>query len=259
MLCSYFGLLHQVFCDALLVKEVADDDDFFTMGGTSISAALASFKLQIDMRLIYMFPTPVKLLNRLIEDKELHENLIGPDPIPRKRLKAHVNVLDSSDLVTGNVESDILLPGPSPSLVGTRIRDLSAGHNVQLANNFFEGSNNTSGMCSELEVQDSSLFLDSYHTSSGDHGPWSSNCNIHKMCSFSRCNKIMHEIDSYIMDKSWLIIRTPRSIKGSLQELWKIPLKSCVDASPLIVVVDGKWYLFIGSHSHMFLCIEALR
>lgn len=254
-------MLHQVFCDALLVKEVADDDDFFTMGGTSISAALASYKLQIDMRLIYMFPTPIKLLNRLIEDKELHENLINSDPLPRKRLKAHVNVLSSSDIVTGNVESDFLLPGPSPSLVGIRVDDLSVEHNVQLANNFFEGSNNASAMCSELEVQDSSLFPDSYCAASGDHGPWSSKYNIHKMCSFSRCNKIMHEFDSYMdcMDKSWLTIRTPRSIKGSLQELWKIPLKSCVDASPLIVIADGKWYLFIGSHSHMFLCIEALR
>ncbi|KAG6486945.1 hypothetical protein ZIOFF_055526 [Zingiber officinale] len=253
--------IKDVFCDALLVKEVADDDDFFTMGGTSISAALASYKLQIDMRLIYMFPTPVKLLNRLIEDKELHENLISPDPIPRKRLKAHANVLDSSDFITGNAESDFLLPEPSPSLVGTRVHDLSAEHNVQLVYNYFEGSNNASGMCSELVVQDPSLFPDSHHAASGDHGPWNSNCNIHKMCSFSRCNKIMHEVDSYMvcMDKSWLTIRTPRSIKGSLQELWKIPLKSCVDASPLIVIADGKWYLFIGSHSHMFLCIEPLR
>ncbi|XP_042427531.1 putative acyl-activating enzyme 19 [Zingiber officinale] len=252
--------IKDVFCDALLVKEVADDDDFFTMGGTSISAALASYKLQIDMRLIYMFPTPVKLLNRLIEDKELHENLISPDPIPRKRLKAHANVLDSSDFITGNAESDFLLPEPSPSLVGTRVHDLSAEHNVQLVYNYFEGSNNASGMCSELVVQDPSLFPDSHHAASGDHGPWNSNCNIHKMCSFSRCNKIMHEVDSYMvcMDKSWLTIRTPRSIKGSLQELWKIPLKSCVDASPLIVIADGKWYLFIGSHSHMFLCIEPL-
>uniref|UniRef100_A0A453QE99 Uncharacterized protein n=1 Tax=Aegilops tauschii subsp. strangulata TaxID=200361 RepID=A0A453QE99_AEGTS len=44
--------------------------------------------------------------------------------------------------------------------------------------------------------------------------------------------------------------------RGYLQELWNIPLDSCVDASPLLVLNNGMINIFIGSHSHLFLCID---
>ncbi|GJN01117.1 hypothetical protein PR202_ga18356 [Eleusine coracana subsp. coracana] len=43
---------------------------------------------------------------------------------------------------------------------------------------------------------------------------------------------------------------------GHLLELWNIPLDSCVDASPLLVMNNETMYIFIGSHSHLFCCID---
>lgn len=43
-----------------------------------------------------------------------------------------------------------------------------------------------------------------------------------------------------------------------MHELWKVYMESCVDASPLVVVKQQDVYLFIGSHSHKFVCVNAL-
>ncbi|KAL4342473.1 hypothetical protein GQ457_08G013940 [Hibiscus cannabinus] len=52
-------------------------------------------------------------------------------------------------------------------------------------------------------------------------------------------------------------VEVSRTITGYLQELWKVHMESCVDASPLVVFKDSDIYLFVGSHSHKFLCINA--
>ncbi|KAG5565347.1 hypothetical protein RHGRI_001298 [Rhododendron griersonianum] len=54
-------VIKKAFCDALMVEMVFDDDDFFKMGGNSISAAHVSHGLEMDMRLLYIFPSPMKL------------------------------------------------------------------------------------------------------------------------------------------------------------------------------------------------------
>lgn len=59
-------------------------------------------------------------------------------------------------------------------------------------------------------------------------------------------------------NKAWCLTKIPRHTKGCLQERWKVFLKSCVDASPLIVYKDGSVSLFIGSHSCIFMRIDAL-
>ncbi|MDV3153376.1 MAG: acyl carrier protein, partial [Candidatus Phytoplasma australasiaticum] len=59
----------QAFCDALVVKNVNNNDDFFTMGGDSISAAHTCHKLGINMKLLYTFPTPLKLATALLDPK----------------------------------------------------------------------------------------------------------------------------------------------------------------------------------------------
>ncbi|WOK94965.1 hypothetical protein Cni_G03670 [Canna indica] len=253
-------IIKEVFCDALLVHEVSDYDDFFMMGGNSISAAQAAHKLGIDMRLIYMFPTPVELFNGLIENKELLENFTIPSPGPpgtRKRSKVCANVDSSFDLVTGNVEIS-LLPGSSEQLAGPTVYDLSIEYNVQQKATSNSEKNDSSSIISSTQ-EDSCPIPYSHGSTSSDHGLWTS-CNMPKKCSFSRCNKSMYGIESDLesMDGSWLSVNTLRSRKGSLQELWKILLKSCVDASPLIVLMDGNLHLLIGSHSHIFLCTDAL-
>ncbi|KAG0491983.1 hypothetical protein HPP92_005381 [Vanilla planifolia] len=60
----------EAFLAALPVEEILDDDDFFIMGGNSISAAHAAYYLGIDMRLLYIFPSPLKLLDALLDQKQ---------------------------------------------------------------------------------------------------------------------------------------------------------------------------------------------
>ncbi|KAI3826872.1 hypothetical protein L1987_00931 [Smallanthus sonchifolius] len=57
------------FCDALVVENINNNDDFFTMGGDSISAAHTCHKLGINMKLLYTFPTPLKLVTALLDPK----------------------------------------------------------------------------------------------------------------------------------------------------------------------------------------------
>ncbi|CAL9064870.1 putative acyl-activating enzyme 19 isoform X1 [Musa acuminata AAA Group] len=249
---SLLQIIKEVFCDALLVQEVSDYDDFFLIGGNSISAAQAAHKLGIDMRLIYMFPTPLKLLNGLIERKELHENFIGPDNGFRKRSKVYGNVPGALDLSTGEVQRSFPPERSSQPYVGVPVHDLSIEHNVQ------QLISNSENIYFKQEV--SFLRPDSLGATSSDHGLWPSKSNRHKMSAFGRCNKIMDELECDLdnTNRLWLSIKTPRSRKGSLEELWKILLESCVDASPLIVLMDDNLHLLIGSHSHIFLCIDAL-
>ncbi|KAI7752866.1 hypothetical protein M8C21_016540 [Ambrosia artemisiifolia] len=61
--------IKEAFCDALVVENVNNDDDFFTMGGDSISAAHTCHKLGINMKLLYTFPTPLKLVTALLDSK----------------------------------------------------------------------------------------------------------------------------------------------------------------------------------------------
>ncbi|XP_072995035.1 putative acyl-activating enzyme 19 isoform X5 [Typha latifolia] len=89
-------------------------------------------------------------------------------------------------------------------------------------------------------------------------GQWVLNFDLTEMFSVSRCNRFMHRCESKqnLADMVRLPIGIPGH-KGFLQELWKVLLKSCVDASPLVALIDGKMNLFIGSHSCIFLCIDA--
>ncbi|KAG0491984.1 hypothetical protein HPP92_005382 [Vanilla planifolia] len=84
-------------------------------------------------------------------------------------------------------------------------------------------------------------------------------CNLPLLCSFSRSNQIF--LESEIVTKSehsdWPSFETSRHGRGHLKELWKVSLGSCVDASPLVIVKDGNIDVFIGSHSQIFLCIDA--
>lgn len=238
-----------------MVQEVEDFDDFFMMGGTSISAAQAAYKLGIDMRLLYMFSTPIKLLSGLLGHKELHE-AFSSYSIPRKRPKVYATGANSFDLVTG--KRKLLLQESPQSPTGAWVYELSTEHNIPPAMSSSEEKDVSSIIRSKQE--DSCLPSDSHCATLNDHDLWSLNCTMPTRCSFSRCNKLMHEAESDMgsTDRLLLSMKTFRSTKGFLQELWKVPLASCVDASPLLVLIDGDLYLLIGSHSHIFLCIEAL-
>uniref|UniRef100_A0A8R7V0A6 4-coumarate--CoA ligase n=1 Tax=Triticum urartu TaxID=4572 RepID=A0A8R7V0A6_TRIUA len=99
----YLQVIKKAFCDALLVDEVSEFDDFFTLGGNSISAAHAAHKLEIDMRLLYIYPTPSKLLHALVVE---HSNLVSPtdEPQPKKGLNVSTSIHGLFDPIAANAD-----------------------------------------------------------------------------------------------------------------------------------------------------------
>ncbi|KAL6964876.1 hypothetical protein U1Q18_035929 [Sarracenia purpurea var. burkii] len=223
--------IKKAFCDALMVKTVSDDDDFFTMGGNSISAAHASHKLGIDMRLLYIFPSPLTLQMALWEK----EGLCNID-VRTYTNRAH----DESMLLS----FDSMIPDSYTSKPhGRFLKTLR---------------NKTGDYPSKCQKVDSDYYGNSKGISLGDGFPWNSN-SIHAPCSFSRCNKAIYEGEhkGNNIYQATISVEIPRNQKGVMRELWRVHMESCIDASPLLVFYDRDIFLFIGSHSYKFLCINA--
>ncbi|XP_076922806.1 putative acyl-activating enzyme 19 [Bidens hawaiensis] len=96
--------IKEAFCDALAVENISNNDDFFTMGGDSISAAHTCHKLGINMKLLYTFPTPLKLVTALMDPKtkvptRLHTEVSvgGPQGTHLKTNKPHGRLLGEPD------------------------------------------------------------------------------------------------------------------------------------------------------------------
>ncbi|KAF5175531.1 D-alanine--d-alanyl carrier protein ligase [Thalictrum thalictroides] len=220
-------VIEKAFSNALMIGKVKKDDDFFEMGGNSIAAAQVAYKLGIDMRVLYTFPSPYKLLSAL-RDNELAykfdfgtcfdwEHKSKPKPAYKKRL--------------------------SESSLG-----------------ICSGANDESALTVKRLKVDSDMYPLLNTTTSGHDMPWISNFRLSKTCSFSRCNKVVYggiNEANDVRQACWSA-KYPINSKGSMHELWKVHLKSCVDASPLVVFKDGNAYVFIGSHSHTFLCVDAV-
>ncbi|KAM1578222.1 putative acyl-activating enzyme 19 isoform X1 [Malus sylvestris] len=222
------------FSDVLRADEVSDDDDFFMMGGDSIAAAHLSNNIGVDMRLIYSFPTPSKLCTALLERKGSFNMNVSRDS------KSKMNL-------GGDKQSIYHVQSETPNAVnvdGQRrfLRTLS------------ERNEDDTIISKRLKV-DSNVA--SGATGPSDGYPWNSGA-IHVSCSFSRCNKVVYEGGSRVKDmyQATCSVLVPRK-KFNMQESWKVYVGSCVDASPLIVHKDQDIYLFIGSHSQKFLCVNA--
>ncbi|XP_028961265.2 putative acyl-activating enzyme 19 isoform X9 [Malus sylvestris] len=224
----------EAFSDVLRADEVSDDDDFFMMGGDSIAAAHLSNNIGVDMRLIYSFPTPSKLCTALLERKGSFNMNVSRDS------KSKMNL-------GGDKQSIYHVQSETPNAVnvdGQRrfLRTLS------------ERNEDDTIISKRLKV-DSNVA--SGATGPSDGYPWNSGA-IHVSCSFSRCNKVVYEGGSRVKDmyQATCSVLVPRK-KFNMQESWKVYVGSCVDASPLIVHKDQDIYLFIGSHSQKFLCVNA--
>ncbi|KMT10186.1 hypothetical protein BVRB_5g119470 [Beta vulgaris subsp. vulgaris] len=220
--------IKEAFCNSLGVAEVGSHDDFFAMGGDSIIAAHVAHKLGIDMRLLYMFPSPSQL-QKAIEEKE---GLFRGDDQKKWEMmpKAQkVNPLHSSGsrLVKSRKHEETMW-------TDTDERDDSKHLRVDA-----ELYSNLKG----VSVTSLSFF------------PWEAHA-IADNCAITRCNKVVHKGNSAFNPEAQEF-ELPRHIKGSLREIWKVPLDSCVDASPLITFKDNQMLIFIGSHSHKFLCVNA--
>ncbi|KAJ0964374.1 hypothetical protein J5N97_029496 [Dioscorea zingiberensis] len=259
---SYNNQLHMIkeaFSDALVIKEVKAQDDFFMMGGNSISAAYVAHKLAIDMRLLYMFPSPVKLLNALLNRKNLIQTSVSRNTGSAKRAKLHENMWNRSFGTTIGLQNISTSEEQLQVQAGVSIDNFSSKIDAHPPIRSIESSNDKSSFSVYPSTIDSHLPPTTGVTNSNESSQWGLKINLSAICSFSRCNRFtsVAEPNQNYVQKGCFSIRTENR-KGCLQELWKVPLNSCVDASPLIVFENGNAHLFIGSHSHIFLCIDAL-
>lgn len=222
-----------------MVEKVSDDDDFFVIGGNSIAAARVSHDLGIDMRLLYHFPSPSKLYMILQERG-------GSFDLDVRR---YANLEMNPEKCKGDILHSFQTPNPPKVESGGRLLETPLGDDE-----------NHAAISKCLKV-DSKVNLTSECLRSRNGFPWNFN-SIQVSCSFSRCNKIMFEGEYGVNDihqATCAEAHVTRSRTASMQELWKVYMGSCVDASPLIVSKGKDVYLFIGSHSHEFLCVNARR
>ncbi|KAJ9131836.1 hypothetical protein P3X46_034748 [Hevea brasiliensis] len=229
---DHLHIIKKAFCDALMVEDVSDDDDFFMLGGSSITAAQVSYNLGIDMRLLYNFPTPSKLRNALLHERASYKDV-------RTEISWKSNLKAYSWNMSYSVNSSV----PNTGLKKQKNFHQNNDHIVAVSKRFKVNLDN---------------HISSKRVSLRGGYPWSSVIPI--SCSFSRCNKVMYEEECSLRNTHQLTwpAEVPRNRKGSsMQDLWKVQMESCVDASPLIVFKDQDVYLFIGSHSHKFTCVNA--
>ncbi|PIA58756.1 hypothetical protein AQUCO_00500595v1 [Aquilegia coerulea] len=218
-------VIEKVFSNALMIGKVKKDDDFFEMGGNSITAAQVAYKLGIDMRLLYTFPSPCKLLSAL-RDNELAYKL--------------------------DFGTSVDWEGKPKVAYKKRL----SGSSLEIC----AGANNESALSVKRLKVDSNTYELLNSTTPGHDMPWKSSFFLSKTCSFSRCNKVVYggKYEANDVRQACWSAKYPINGKACMRELWKVHLKSCVDASPLVVSKDGDVYVFIGSHSQTFLCVDAV-
>lgn len=224
----------EAFQESLMVEKVTIHDNFFEMGGNSLSAAYVSHKLNINMKLMYSYPTVSKLQMAIQREIRASNNNLKIDA----NLRADVGAANGS-----------FLPGDC-------ITDGDHKHNP--CRRFRESLDYiTSGSPVKILKRDPSLFNDSKDDSLGNKNLWAADA-LHTACSFSRCNRVVHagKREKSLPAKS---LKVPVKGGGSLEELWKVHMESCVDASPLVVFMESDAYIFIGAHSQKFVCIDAKR
>ncbi|CAD5333204.1 unnamed protein product [Arabidopsis thaliana] len=228
---SLLQTIKKAVCDALLVKEVSDDDDFFAIGGDSLAAAHLSHSLGIDMRLIYQFRSPSRLLiylskkeGKLREDMQHNTN---------QKLDHKIESQNGNGLISRTVPLQSgVTSGPTPSEMQ------------------YEKNNSPK----RLKI-DSEIFSPKRMK---ENKLWGSGFS-QIQCAFSRCNKVYspESCSNEEANRENWSVEIPWNQMVSMQEIWKVHMESCVDASPLVVLKDSKTYLFIGSHSRKFSCIDA--
>ncbi|XP_047956220.1 putative acyl-activating enzyme 19 isoform X2 [Salvia hispanica] len=221
-------VIRKAFSEVLMVEKVSADDNFFVMGGNSISAAYVSFKLGIHMKFLYTYPTPSRLQMALLSPSS-HLETDTDLEIDSRRPEGRILSRESSI-------SSTLLDKTNKMLVQA---DTDGG----IYNPTKKSKTESNACSSEKQSPTNSL--------------WNPTA-VQTECSFSRCNKSVH---GRKCDRSYLCNSIGSNIvpgdgKGFMRELWKVDMGSCVDASPLVVSRGSNIYLFIGSHSNKFVCID---
>ncbi|KAF8775730.1 hypothetical protein HU200_004282 [Digitaria exilis] len=247
---AHMQVIKKAFSDALLVDEVSEYDDFFALGGTSVSAAHVAHNLEIDMRLLYIHGTPSKLFNALFKESS---RVVSPthEFHHKKKLKISVDILDSFDPVSANLDENfhskgnINEQGTHDPFTGNHAKETVGQFNKNVAYDRYQAKDLCSVACSN----------DGNFSGKSPSPPWILNFYLQKKWSFGRCNRFMHGYGGILqVEDIWSSFSYNK--RGYLVKLWDVLLDSCVDASPLLVVTNGTMNIFVGSHSHLFLCID---
>ncbi|KAG9150683.1 hypothetical protein Leryth_008162 [Lithospermum erythrorhizon] len=216
--------IQKIFSEALTVADISIYDDFFEMGGNSVSAAFASYKLGISMKLLYSFPTPLKLQVELLRmvSSDYHQTTSSHRSLGTKERKL-------THFVTSSTSRPFKLKRSTTVLYGVNSGNFSK--HLKIDNDFIETKEYEPGTSVSMR--------------------WS--------CAFSRSNSVMHggEFEEQRLCRPFPLLEIPSRRRGSMHEVWKVYMESCVDASPLIVYTGSDTFLFIGSHSFKFACINA--
>ncbi|KAJ7518144.1 hypothetical protein O6H91_21G056800 [Diphasiastrum complanatum] len=208
----------QLYAQVLKVDHISVSDNFFKLGGTSISAAHVAYVLKINMNLIYEHPTPSGLLSalQLLNVRELSR--IG----------------HSERFLRERIEMEPILEA------GKEGKEDS--HNKMLKRKW------------------STTYPFYEPVTEMVQGTWPFGLKLARQIAIVRCNRVIctkrssgspsvkglcHQLSTN--GKAW-----------SLQLKWQCSLDACVDASPLLVVLEECWRLYIGSHAHKFLCVDAI-
>ncbi|XP_061346780.1 putative acyl-activating enzyme 19 isoform X2 [Gastrolobium bilobum] len=220
-------LIKKAFHDALMVEKVCNDDDFFIMGGNSLSAAHVAYNLGIDLRFLYYYPSPFKLCMALLQKR-------GSCPLHNR----FDNCLESNTDRQNN-----------------QFSSNRTEYSIPLESRLISKGNDDDNSFTSKRLKSGSADV----TSEGDETfPWYSP-SIFLSSSFSRCNKVLYKGQHAVIDTNQIpwTANVPRGSRGHMKDFWKVYMESCVDASPVLVFKGSEIYLFIGSHSHKFLCINA--
>ncbi|KAG8094108.1 hypothetical protein GUJ93_ZPchr0012g20520 [Zizania palustris] len=247
----HMQVIKKAFCDALLVDAVSEFDDFFTLGGNSISAAHVAHKLEIDMRLLYVYPTPSKLFDALFID---HISLLSSTHEPHSNKGLNISsTIPSSFTPTATSVDDNFHGKAHINGDGECAHDHLAGNYPDEAD--WQLNKNVSFPDDTYRTKSPLMDSCSNDGKSVDGRQWILNFCLQKKWSLGRCNRFMHGYEGKLQLED-VCSYVPYNKRGYLRALWNIPLDSCVDASPLLVFNNGMLNVFIGSHSHLFLCID---
>ncbi|KAM3732748.1 hypothetical protein ACB098_11G082600 [Castanea mollissima] len=175
------------------------------------------------------------------------------DKLPLAMLPNHFTITESIPVSSsGKVDYELLAgSGFLTKQVQDKIGDTGSSDLLRII---------TTAFCDALRVEeisnDDDFFMMGEGGSPRDGYLWSSASEF-ASCSVSRCNRVMYEGGRNDACQATWSVKIPRDRKGSMQDFWKVHMESCVDASPMVVFKDPNFYLFIGSHSHKFLCVNA--
>ncbi|KAH9570753.1 hypothetical protein CY35_02G057700 [Sphagnum magellanicum] len=229
--------VREVFAHVLMAnKEVLAADNFFAMGGTSISAAHAAFVLGVNMHMIYAHPTAWQLCQAM-------------GGVSRgNRLMCFGSEQRGVDEQLVQLQSEREKNSHGRSISLNRVSDLEA---VQSSEDEPQNRNLTLGKKRKHE-----------ETTKVAQMAWPAFISKPGATAFLRSNKsvdLQSEAESRASQVQDIVLEeVPEKEDWSLQQCWRVSLQACVDASPLLVIHGDTCRIFIGSHSHNFMSVDAI-